>query len=174
MNSFLPPLIAAATLLFAAVAPVRAADPAAPAPATSTLQVEIIVPPSWRPMLEDRVADEFVSTTDEIFHREGYSGRIQQVTALDEPTVGCCLLTIRLLEWRIDPVGNINCTFNANLQTERTTRSLGLYTQTAFRWMTGPGRFGLAEALDTAAEGAIRELYDSLAKTKLIPGLRRR
>ena len=35
-------------------------------------------------------------------------------------------------------------------------------------------RFGLADSFEDAAEDAIRQLYDSLARTELVPGLRRR
>lgn len=40
--------------------------------------------------------------------------------------------------------------------------------------MSGPGRFGLADAFSDAAEDAIRQLYDSLARTELVPGLTKR
>jgi len=163
------------SLLALVPAPVGAlaADAAPTTPSAGTLQVQIIVPPSWVPMLEDDIADAFVSHIDEVFRHRGYKGHIKKVSAIDEPGPGCCLLTLNLIEWRVDPVGNINCTFTANLQTERTTRHLGVFTETTFRWMSGPGRFGLADAFSDAAEGALRQLYDALAKTNLVPGVAR-
>jgi hypothetical protein len=83
-------------------------------------------------------------------------------------------LTINLTEWRMNHIGNIDCTFTANLQTEQTTRHLGVFSGMSFRWMSGPGRFGLADAFGDAAEDGIRQLYDAVARTELVPGLRRR
>jgi hypothetical protein len=83
-------------------------------------------------------------------------------------------LTINLSEWRMNHIGNIDCTFTANLQTDKTTRHLGIFSGMSFRWMSGPGRFGLADAFGDAAEDAARQLYDALAKTELVPDLRRR
>lgn len=125
-------------------------------------------------MFEDRVTEAFVSYIADVFRRQGYKGDIAEVRWHEEPSPGCCLLTINLTEWRMNHIGNIDCTFTANLQTERTTRHLGVFTGMAFRWMSGPGRFGLADSFEDAAEDAIRSLYDSLAKTELVPGLRKR
>src|SRR5690606_19853852 len=110
----------------------------------------------------------------DVFRRQGYDGDITEVRRFEEPSPGCCLLTIHLVEWRMNHMGNIDCTFTANLQTDETTRSLGVFTGMAFRWMSGPGRFGLADSFEDAAADAIRQLYDSLARTELVPGLRRR
>ncbi len=148
----------------------RAAQPEA-AGSVPTLEVQVNVPPSWRPMLDERIADALVSDVQDVFQRRGYHGPMKEVSSLDAPDPGANLLTIDLTEWRIDPVGNIDCTFTATLQTAHTSRRLGLFTETAFRWMSGPGRFGLGDAFGSAAEGAIQQLYDSLARTKLVPGL---
>lgn len=136
------------------------------------LQVQLNMPPSWQPIFEDEVADAFISHVRDVFQRRGYEGTIKEVDALDEPDPGCCLLTINLLDWRMGHTGSIECTFTGTLQTEHGTRSLGIYTNSAFRWMNGPGRFGLADTFDDAARGAIRDLYHDVAKTELVPGLR--
>ncbi len=158
-------VVVAAALALAAVAP-------APAPAPGTLQVQVTVPPTWRPMLEDYIADKFVSQIEDVFRRRGFKGQIVEVSNYEEPSAGCFLLTVNLMEWRMNRIGNIDCTFGATLQTDHAVRNLGLFTQTAFRWMTGPGRFGLASAFDEAAQSAVRELYDKLARTQLVPNLR--
>lgn len=125
-------------------------------------------------MFEDRITEAFVSYIIDVFRRQGYKGDIEEVRWHEEPSPGCCLLTINLTEWRMNHIGNIDCTFTANLQTERATRHLGVFTGMGFRWMAGPGRFGLAESFADAAEDAIRNLYDSVAKTELVPGLKAR
>ncbi len=139
-----------------------------------TLQVQVDVPPSWRPMFEDEIARSFVGRVRDVFRREGYPGEIKYVSDYDTPDQGCCLLTINLVEWRAHLGPNIECTFTANLQTDQTTRNLGIFTDYALRWMHGPGRFGLADTFGSAAEGALRQLYNRLAKTELVPGLRQR
>jgi len=137
-----------------------------------TLQIQVNVPPTWRPLWEDRVTDAFVSYLTDVFRRQGYKGEFDQVSAFDEPSAGCCLLTIHLIEWEMNHVGNIDCTFTADLQSKDSTRNLGVFSGMAFRWVGGPGRFGLADAFGDAAEEASRQLYDRVARTELVPGLR--
>lgn len=158
----------------AAVAPAATNKNEAAAAKPDTLQVQVNVPPSWEPMFEDDITEAFVAYVAEVFRRQGYKGEIVEVERFDEPSPGCCLLTINLAEWRMNHTGNIDCTFTANLQTDDTTRHLGIFSGMAFRWMSGPGRFGLADAFGDAAEQAIRQLYTSLAKTELVPALRAR
>jgi hypothetical protein len=161
--------------LACAVQTFAASNQPAPAPAKpGTLQVQVIVPPTWQPMFEDRITEAFVSNLIDVFRRQGYKGEIVEVRWFEEPSAGCCLLTINLTEWRMNHIGNIDCMFTANLQTGRATRHLGIFSGMAFRWMSGPGRFGLSDAFEDAAEDAVRQLYFSLAKTELVPGLRTR
>lgn len=159
-----------AALSLAAPAAKQPTQPSKP----GTLQVQVNVPPSWQPMFEDRVTEAFVSYIYDIFRRQGFKGEIVEVRWHDEPSPGCCLLTINLTEWRMNHIGNIDCMFTANLQTQNATRHLGIFSGMAFRWMSGPGRFGLSDAFGDAAEDAIRQLYDSLARTELVSGIRKR
>ena len=168
-------ILIGATSLFVAPGTSAAENrPPQPVSKPGTLQVQINVPPSWRPMFEDRVTEAFASYIFDVFRRQGYTGEFKEVTSFDEPSPGCCLLTINLTEWRMNHVGNIDCTFTANLQTDDTTRHLGIFTGMAFHWRSGPRWFGLADSFGEAAESAIRDLYSSLAKTELVPGLRTR
>ena len=125
-------------------------------------------------MFEERVTEAFVSYIYDVFRRQGFKGEIEEVHWSEEPSPGCCLLTINMTEWRMNHIGNIDCTFTANLQTESKVRHLGVFTGMAFRWMSGPGRFGLADAFTDAAEDAIEHLFTALAETELVPGLRTR
>jgi hypothetical protein len=161
-------------LLGAATSIAAPAQGARPAADPGTLQVQVNVPPSWRPMFEDRVTETFVTYIEEVFRRQGFKGKIVEVRWYDEPSPGCCLLTINLTEWRMNHIGNIDCVFTANLQTDRATRHLGIFSGMSLRWMSGPGRFGLSDAFGDAAEDAIRQLYSSMAKTELVPGLQSR
>jgi hypothetical protein len=158
--------------LLTAVTAAGANQPSKPLPA-GTLQVQINIPPSWQPLFEDRVTDAFVSHVSSIFHDQGYKGDIVEVRSFDEPSPGCCLLKINLVEWRMDHSGNIDCTFTASVQTDHALRDLGVFSGIAFRWMNLPGRFGLADTFGDAADEALRDLYRSLARTELIPGVRK-
>lgn len=130
----------------------------------------MVVPPSWRPMLEDRVTDVFTSTVADVFRDRGFQGRIKQVSSLDQPTSVVPRLTINLVEWRMNFTGNIDCTFSATLQVDRAVRHLGAFNGMSFRWMSGPGRFGAYDAYNDAAADALRQLYDAVVKTGLVPG----
>lgn len=174
MSPLLAPLrpllcVAIALLAPAALAAGSSAKKSHPAK-PGTLQVEVVVPPTWRPLLEDDIADAFVDRVREAFDQRGYKGDIDRVDSYDEPDHGCCLLTINLSEWRMNRVGSIDCTFSASLQAEDHIRDLGVFNGLSFNW-NGPGRFGLARSYEEAAQDALRQLYDHLAATKLVPGI---
>ena len=172
MKPFAPTAVALLGLSLALLpGAARAATPSeTPAPA-GTLQVQVHIPPTWRPMMEEDVADALTGRMRDIFRQEGYRGKIVGVRSYDEPSPGCCLLTIDLIEWRISISGHIDCTFSADLQTKNHSRHLGIFNGMAFRWMSEPGRFGLADTFDRAADQAVRNLYDSIARSGLLPGL---
>lgn len=139
-----------------------------------TLNVQVNVPPSWNMLLDDRIAEAFVDRVRDVFYRAGFDRPVQEVRFARDPANVPYLLTINLNEWRINRVGNIECTFTADLQTPQGSRHLGLYTNTTMRWLGGPGRFGLSRSFEEAAEGAIRDLCADVAKTEMLPGLRER
>ncbi len=138
----------------------------------ATLQIQMRIPPSWDPFLEDDVKDAFLSQVRDVFRREGYTGTIKEVDRFEEPSAGCCLVTINLLDWRLNHTGNVDCTFTASLQTDERTRNFGIFSGMALRWMNSRGRFGLANSFEDAAEDALERLYADLAETELVPGLR--
>lgn len=163
-------------LLFALAACSTATGPTAtitngPVSGPDALQVEVNMPPSWRPMLEDRITDAFVSELADQFDQRGFHGRIGQLYPTDQPAPGSPLLTINLIEWRMGFTGNINCTFAATVRNNGMTRRLGLFNGMSLRWMSGPGRFGLAESYDQAAKDALGQLYDAIARSQLVPGI---
>lgn len=124
-------------------------------------------------LVEDRVAEAFVDRVREVFKRNGFDRPVDDVRFVEDPAKMPYLLTINLTEWRINPIGNIDCTFNTNLQTPRGSRHLGLETNTLPRWYGGFGRFGLGRTFVDAAEGAIDHLARDISRTELLPGLRR-
>lgn len=142
----------------------------APVPGSNNLQVVMTIPPSWHPLLEDRIDDAFVSHIADIFEQEGYRGNVVDVRLPDEPNPAYPLLTINLIDWRMNVTGDVECDFGAAVQTQTATRQLGLFSGLAMRWMELPGRFGLADTYGEAADDALRRLYRSIAQTQLVPG----
>lgn len=138
------------------------------------LQVQVNVPAEWQPMFEDRLTAMFVAHLAEVFRREGYTGRVTEVHRIEEPVNPDCLLTIHLVEWRANHTGGIECTFTANAQTENRARHLGIFSGLALRWMSGPGRFGLADTFEKAADDALAQLYRSLTRADVLPGFARK
>lgn len=142
-----------------------------PVAGANNLQVVVVIPPSWHPMLEDRVDDAFVSHLADIFEQEGFRGNVVDVRQPDQPNPNFPVLTINLIDWRMNVGANVDCDFGATLQAQNTQRQLGMFNGLAMRWMEGPGRFGLADSFGDAADDALRQLYRAMARTQLVPGV---
>lgn len=142
-----------------------------PSEVPGTLKVAVNVPPSWNMLLDDRVSEAFTDQVREVFRRAGFDRPVQEVRYPEDPEKLPYLLTINLVDWRINRIGNIDCTFSATLETPRGKHDLGLYTNTTMLWFGGIGRWGLARSFEEAAEGAIHNLCEAVAKSELLPGL---
>ena len=151
---------------------VRAATPSAPE--ADTLKVQVIVPPTWNLLIDDKVSEALVDRVRDVFYQAGFTQPVDELRRVEDPSKVPYLLTIHLTEWRINRIGLIDCTFTANLKTPRGTRDLGLYTNTSMQWLDGPGRFGLSRAFVETAEGALRTLYTHLANCDLLPDANKR
>jgi hypothetical protein len=88
---------------------------------------------------------------------------------VDNPDNAPYLLTINLMEWRFDRIGNITCTFTAGLKTPRGTRHLGVYSDTSLSISRNRGPWGIADSFDEAAQGAIVDLLRAVVKSELLP-----
>lgn len=143
-----------------------------PAPDAEALRVQVNVPPTLNFMLEDRIAEAVIDRVEEIFHQNGFARPVTVVPYIEDATRLRNLLTIDLTEWRLTPGGTVDCTFRARLKTPLGERDLGLYSNTALRWVGGFGRLGRARAFADALDGAIRDLYLDVARTELLPGVR--
>jgi hypothetical protein len=153
------------------VLPARAATPSAPVP--GTLKVQVIVPPTWNTLVDDHISAGLVDRVRDVFYRAGFDRPIEEVRYVEDPAKDEYLLTINLVDWRMNRIGNVDCTFSASLRTPRGTRDLGLYNNTSMLWFRGLGRFGLSQSFDEAAEGAIRDLCIAVQKSELLPDFRR-
>jgi hypothetical protein len=168
------PAVLAAFAALVTLAP--AADAKKPAPKPADLQVIVDVPPTWRPFLEDDIAEALFYRLKDVFGRRDYKGEIAQLTTFDAETKDVPVLRLNLTEWRVDRTGNAQCTLTASLKTAAGEKNLGLATGTALFWPRGD-RWSLhrqmetADALEDAADNAMRELYDAVAKSGLVSGI---
>lgn len=180
VKALLGPALAAALLVGWLAPAALAADSAAAKPAkVADLQVQIDVPPSWRPFLDDDIADALARVLRENFRRRGYAGEIDYLSDRERraPNPDLPLLVVRLHEWRITRTGHAECAFTSTLRAGAHETDLGLISNTALTWIRERNRFGLAAAHDAAhayedaAGGAMRDLYRRVAETGRVPGL---
>lgn len=137
-----------------------------------TLNVHVNVPPQWNMFWNDRVTMAFVDVARDVFHNEGFERPVEEVTYFEDIERAPYLLTLNLHQWRIDRLGQVECTFTADLRTPAGTKNLGVYTHSELWGYHGPGRFGLAQSFEEAADGALRQLSEDLARTEMLPGFR--
>ena len=167
-------LALATTALSGATLPATTSTPAIQ---TADLQVTIDVPPTWRPFLDDDVAEALAGRLISLFRKRGYSGRMVQLKAGTTAANGVPQITIRLIEWRIGRSGQADCTLSASIRSPAGEKDLGLISSSAIFWPHASGHWGLNRSYDTdnaledAAESAMRDLYGRLVKTGLIPSL---
>lgn len=163
--------------LLAALSPAHAAAPDAQGMKVVDLQLQINVPPTWRPFLDDDIAEALASILTDTFKRRGYAGVIDFIEEHRRaPNPDLPLLTLNLIQWRIDRVGNAECTLTADLAVPgQPKRELGVVTQTQLTWIQERGRYGfrrfeIADALEDAATDAMRDLFKRVADTGLLRG----
>lgn len=161
-------------LAFASLPIASAADKKAEAK-PADLQVTVHVPPSWRPFLDDDIAENFAYRLSTAFKRQGYKGNIVYVDRADPLAAGVPVIAINLVEWRIGRTGNAQCTFTATFTDTQGEHDLGVTTNSAIFWPQSSGRWNIhrafeqADALEDAAEGALRDFYKRLIKDNLLP-----
>ena len=152
-----------ALLAFAGCATVQ--QPTSP----DTLGVLVNLPPSVSLMYADRISDVFTDEVRHVFHQAGFKRPVENIRYMDNPDAPANLLTVNLHEWRFDRLGNIECTFTAQLETPRGTRNLGVYSGVSMSMTRSPGWWGMVDAFDEAAQGAIVDMVRAIAKSELLP-----
>jgi hypothetical protein len=133
-----------------------------------TVNVLVNLPPTTSVIYSDRIADAFTDEVRHVFRQAGFTQPIENIRYVDTPENASNLLTINLHEWRFDRIGNITCTFTAQLQTPRGTRNLGVYSDTSLGISRSPGWWGLADSFEEAAQGALADLVRAVAKSDLL------
>lgn len=171
------PIFAAASVLGVAAvfllprALLRAAEPEAPA---GFIQMQVTIPATPSPTADRDVGERFVDAAADAFRGWGFRGKVEHLDELDEPESDGVVVRINLTEWQSDHTGNVVCRFAATLVAGGRDQSLGTFHGLAPGIATAPGRFGASRAFDDAAKDALTRLYDALAESELIVGLRPR
>jgi hypothetical protein len=163
---------------------------ATPAPVTSTsipatapvpaagLLLRVDVPAAWSPLVEDDIAQAFAGLLQESFRRRGYRGTVELRHSVDPaPGAGQPLLAVSLQEWRLNRMGQADCSFRATLTVGGKELDLGLFLGTKMHWVQTSSRWGLArdlevaDALEDAASDALTALHRKIAETHAVPGI---
>jgi hypothetical protein len=156
-------VLGAALLAFAGCATTQ--KPVSP----DTVGVLVNLPPSASLVYSDWITDAFTDSIRSVFQQAGFQRPIENIRYVDQPDDTPYLLTINLMEWQFNRLGNIDCTFTAELSTPRGTSNLGVYSGTSLRISRNSGPWGLADAFDEAAQGAIVDLLRAVVKSELLP-----
>lgn len=163
----LPHLLRAcvATLLVAVSVPLHAAKQQDKAPADLLVSINIpsLIGDTWR---HDDVSEVFLSRLFEAFRAQGYAGKIEHDNDA-KPAGDQRMIEFHVMEWRVDRVGMITCTFTASVAREGTKPvRLGVFTTSTMRG--GTGRIASANAFEESAKDALRDLYRRLQKEGLL------
>jgi hypothetical protein len=134
-----------------------------------TVNVLVNLPPNASLIYADRIADAFTDEFRHVFHQAGFDRPIENVRLVDEPRDARHLLTVNLMDWRFDRLGNIECTFTAQLKTPRGARDLGVYSGMSLGLSRSPGWWGLVDAFSEAAQDALVDLVQAVVKSELLP-----
>lgn len=133
------------------------------------LQLTVEVPRQWRPFLSNDLAEAFASRLAETFRREGYAG---EIVFLDDNKAkpNAPVLKIELMNWRVNQTEHAECSFSASLKYEGQEHKIGTFENERLVWNDRFGRWGVANALGDAADGALRELSGKLGAQGILSG----
>ena len=133
------------------------------------LNVQVNLPPTASLIYADRIADTFTDEVRHVFRQVGFNRPIEDIRFVDNPNASSQLLTINLMDWRFDRIGNIECTFTAELTTPRGTQNFGVFSGLSLGISRSPGWWGMVDAFDEAAQRALVDLAREVVKSELLP-----
>jgi hypothetical protein len=134
-----------------------------------TILVDVRVPIMWRPLLEDDIEKAFSERLELVFRDRGFTGRLRVIDDAErkQPRANLNILTLHLLEWRVDRLGSVQCRFTAVVRTATGEKELGTFAATS--WLMDRSRWSLRGAMDDVARNALTDLYDKLLRSDLLP-----
>ena len=172
-TSFFALACAGLCALFAAAGCTTTPAEAARAARPARLQLAIIVPASMNMLRDDDVIDAFDESVRDTLHQSGFRGRIKLLDETEKAAPDIPLLEINLTEWRVDPTGNVTCTFGATLRANGETRGLGLFTGTSLLTWGRRDWVTRSDSFQDAAHHALSDLANRMEQTGLITKLPR-
>jgi hypothetical protein len=134
---------------------------AAPLLAQDVVRLQVVTPPAWRLLPEQRFADLFAGSLRDALANHGYVQPLAVLGAVEDPAKVPHLLTVTITDWRIADSGNITCSFTASLRTPAGEHPLGTFADTV--WAPGVVYPGSGHAYYPLSGTAIRNLGVRLA-----------
>ncbi len=161
---------AAVAALFTACAssPMRAPTASTGANRPVRLQLTVDIPSSMNRVAEEDVAEAFAYHVSAALHDQGVRGSIHYIVQGDPVAPGTPVLAITLREWRVDPLGNVDCTFSALLRTPAGQRDLGLFTGNSMMRWDRPDWYERQQDFEDAARDALNNLARRMRDTGLL------
>jgi hypothetical protein len=132
------------------------------------LQVSVDLPAGMNMLRDEEIAEAFAYRVATALHEQGFRGRIQYVSDADRPLADVPLLEVSLREWRVDRMGNVDCTFTARLNTASGRQNLGLFTGTSMMTWRRHDWLARADGFEEAAGDALSNLASRLDKTGML------
>lgn len=132
------------------------------------LQVSVTVPPTMNLWRADEIAEAFGYRVCTELHEEGIGGRVKYVESYDTADAGLPVLAINLIEWRVNRVGNVDCTFSAVLSGPGGKKDLGLFSGSSVMLWPRHDILARSDGFEDAAHSAMEELSKRITASGLV------
>lgn len=156
-------LFALITLLAGSLAlPMHAAE----AGSKSVLHVQVDTPFVFDRMRADDIQDALFLRVRDALEARQKNLEVRQLDSGDRAEAGAPMLMLSLINWRVTPIGDIECRFSADYVSAVGRRSLGVFDGTTSALLRS--RAFIGSDFERAATEAGRRLGDALKKQGLI------
>jgi hypothetical protein len=132
------------------------------------LQLVVTVPPSMSIIRDEEISEAFAYRVSSILHEQGFRGRIKYLDEGESPEPNVPVLEVGLREWRVDRIGNVDCTFTASLKSPRENKNLGIFSGTSMMTWSRRDWFARADGFEEAARDAITDLASRIEQSGLM------
>lgn len=133
------------------------------------LQIVVNVPPSMNILREEEIQDAFGYRVITALREQGLRGRLRYIESGEQPDPAVPVLTVYLNEWRVDRIGNVDCTFSASLKSAHGERNLGFFSGTSLMMWSRRDWFARAEGYESAARDALTNLSQRILQSGVMP-----
>jgi hypothetical protein len=134
----------------------------------ASLRLQVVTPPAWRVLPEQRFTDLFGGSLRQALSDQGYHLPVAELGSMENAANVPYLLKVTVTDWRVTDFGNITCSFSASLKTPTGERPLGDYANTV--WSPGVIYPNGGHAYYPLSGTAIRDLGSKLAASGLPKG----